>query len=251
MEHYKFLSKCMENTLKEKEDIGPRHIFVFPIYVIRIIVYPFAWLLLYFFLRMEVSGKENLQSIDDGRVIFAANHNSELDPFAFQYSLSFFSKFVPLYFVSLTKKYYPYEKYGIRSYFYGGLFFRLMGAYPVYKGLNNFECAFQHHINILEKSHTVLIFPEGVKGNGTIGRAKPGVIYLAKRTNSLIVPVKIEGTAKLTIWEILLRKRKLKISFGKQITPDSFPVSTKKFTVDELQNSADLLMDNLCAINIG
>lgn len=233
----------MENNSSTDPPIKRSHIFVFPIFLIRAILWIPAVILLHYFLRMEVRGKGNLSSVPNGRVIFAANHCSELDPYAFQYALSFPSKFIPLYFVSLTKKYYSFKKFGIRSVYYGGLFFRLMGAYPVYKGLNNYEKAFTHHISILEKNHPVLIFPEGgMKKRAEIGEAKPGFIYLAKKTNAIIVPVKIEGTHDLDFKMVFSRQRKMKITFGKPMHHSELPGNCNQIIEEELFFGAQKIM---------
>lgn len=230
-----------KNTILESSE----HIYKFPVLIIRGILWFPALVLVRFLLKMEVKGKEYLENIPNGRVIFAANHCSEIDPYAFQYALTFPSKFVPLYFVSLTKKYYSFDKFGFRSFLYGGLFFRLMGAYPVYKGLHNFEKAFQHHIKILEMNHSILMFPEGRKHDAVIGEAKPGIIYLAKRTNSIIVPVKIEGTAKLDFLTILLRRRKITITFCKPIEQSVFIGKENTLSLDELKKYANDIMNEI------
>lgn len=227
---------------------GKTHIFVIPIYIIRLFLYPFAFLILHVFLRMEVRGRENILGLKDSRVIFAANHSSEIDPFAFQYTFSFFSKFVPLYFASLTKDYYKFSKYNLRSFCYGGLFFRFMGAYPVYKGLNNFEESLKHHIDILSANHPVLIFPEGEKRIGVPGKAHPGVIYLSKKVNAPVVPVKVSNTSSMNPWIIFLRKRKIRITFGTPIYPEQFYGELDSMSVEQLKNHASLLMEKILAL---
>lgn len=231
------------NDLQEVTE--PLHIFVISVFIIRGILWFPALFLVHFLLRMEVKGKENLKDIPNGRVIFAANHCSEIDPFAFQYALSFPSKFLPLYFVSLTKNYYTFERFGFRSFFYGGLFFRLMGAYPVYKGLNDYEASFCNHIRILEKNHSVLMFPEGRKRDGKVVEARSGIILLAKRTKSIIVPVKISGNEEMNYKTTFQRKRKLKIIFGKPIDHTLFTIDDSLDPKQQYKAYAKQIMDNI------
>jgi len=194
------------------------HIFALSPALFHIVFWPVMRPLFWFFLRMEVRYTEKLLATEGKRVIFAVSHRNETDPVVLQYALPFWTRFLPIYFVSLSKEWYPFKKFGIRSLFYGGLVFKLMGAYPVYRGLRNFEVALQHHIDILEKNHSVVIFPEGrVSEDGTIGEAKPGYIFLAKRTQTPIVPVKIDGTFKLGFWSFLTRKHKVVVTFGDPI----------------------------------
>ncbi len=218
------------------------HIYVLSIYVVRIILWIPALVLCKFFLRMEVRGKDNLKKISGSSVIFAANHVCDIDSFAFQYIFSFFSKFIPLYFVSLPKSYYSFKKYGIRSFFYGGLFFKLMGAYPVCKGVNNFEKALRVHIKILENRHSLLMFPEGRKNGDSVGVAHPGVIFLAKKTNAVVVPVKITGISCLDVKSIIFRKEKLIVTFGSPIEYNHFKGVNKALTVTEQREWANFVM---------
>ncbi len=228
-------------------EIKNYRIHVVSIFIIRAILWLPAQILLYFLLNMKVFGKENIENLRSGRVIFAANHFGELDPFAFQYTLSFFSKFVPLYFVSLQKNFYTFNKYKLRSFIYGGLFFRMMGAYPVYKGVGDFEKSLKHHIEILLKNHSVLMFPEGSirKKKDVEIKAKPGIIYLAKRTNSVIVPVSIKGTGELTLKKIFLRKANVSITFGMPIYPDEFTGCAEKLTRDEMVSLSKQVMSKI------
>jgi len=233
----------MNEELRDNPPQKPLHIFVFSVLVIRFILWFPAQFLLRFLLRMEVVGRKNIENVSNGRVIFVANHSNEMDPYAFQYALPFFSKFVPLYFVSLPSKYYPSTQYGLRSLLYGGLFFRLMGAYPVYKGLNDFGKALMNHFAILEKNHPVLIFPEGAMNkDGDIGPARPGFIYLAKKTHATIVPVRIEGTAGLSPKAVFSRKRKIKITFGEPIGCEELKGGSEMLAEEEMWHLADDVM---------
>jgi len=233
--------------MKRKKTQYPRskHIFYLPVLIIRGVLWFPALIIVHFFLKMEVKGKDNLKNIPNGRVIFAANHSSEIDPYAFQYSLSFPSRFVPLYFVSLTKKYYSFSKFGLRSFIYGGILFRLMGAYPVYKGLNNFEKAFIHHINILKNNNSLLLFPEGRKNSNGIGSARPGIIFLSRHTHASVVPVKISGTNKLDLKTIFLRKRKITITYGKPISYLNFCPEKTDLTTEDMTHLAEQVLQKI------
>ncbi len=229
-----------------KKETKIYHINIVSIFIIRFILWFPALLFVHFLLRMKVEGKKNLGKTKSGKVIFAANHSSEIDPYAFQYTLSFFSRFVPLYFVSLSKKYYPYKKFKIRSYIYGGLFFRLMGAYPVYKGLHDFKKAFCNHIEILNRGHSILMFPEGKMVTTGEGDPKPGIIFLAKETNAEIVPVKIEGTSNLKFTDIIFMRKRIIIKFGNPIDSDVFTgADTNTLSLGEMKMWAEFIMKKI------
>lgn len=226
-----------------QEKIKSLHIHVLSIYVLRPLLFPLFYPFLRFFLHMEVYGLEKLEAVKGKKTIFAINHNSEVDPIVFQFSLPFFSRFIPLYFVSLSKKYYPFRDYGIRSLIYGGLLFRLMGAYPIYKRMHDFEKALYHHLQILSKGYSVCIFPEGKKSlDGTIGKAKPGYIYLASKTKTPIFPVRIEGTFRLSFKDFLSRKRRVKVFFGDVVMPDKLPDVQGSTSRKELEEKAEEVM---------
>lgn len=236
----------MVSKIKKIEDF---HIFVYTIYIVRLLMWiPIAGLIK-FFLRMKVEGTENLNGLPTGRVIFAGDHYGEIDPQAFQFAFKFPSKFLPIYFVSLPKYFYTFKEYNVRSFCYGGLFFRLMGAYPVYKGLNNYEKAFTHHIKILEKNYPILIFPESRRRKGKEAQVKPGIIYLAKRTNAVVVPVKFKNTNNITFKDVLLRRRKIKIIFGRPIESSKFTSKENKINVDEMKYWATEVMKKVDALS--
>ena len=166
------------------------------------------------FCSLEIKGSENVENVK-GNMIIASNHISELDPMLIVSCLPFFSKHIPLYFVSLLKKEYPN---GWRKLLYGGDFFRLMGAYPAYLGLKNYRESLKHHLKLISEGKNIVIFPMGKMHfeDGT-GKAKGGAIFLAKENNLPIIPVSIRGIERLTFTDVLLRKRKLTVKFGKPI----------------------------------
>src|SRR3989344_82892 len=99
------------------------------------------------FCSFEIKGIENVIGLKGG-VIIASNHISELDPLLISACLPFFSKHLPLFYVSREKSFY---KKSWRSFLlYGGTFFRMMGAYPAYTGLNDYRQALRHHIVLIQ-----------------------------------------------------------------------------------------------------
>jgi 1-acyl-sn-glycerol-3-phosphate acyltransferase len=171
------------------------------------------------FLQRKVFGRGNIKDIKPG-VIFAANHLSEWDPFVFADTFGIFSKMLPLYFISLESKYYR-EHNTLRSWFYGGNFFRFMGAFPAIIGLKNYEESLAFHIEMLKKGKNVLIFPEGGRTrDGNLQIAKGGVVALVRATNASVIPVVISGVFRIKLKDFLLRKRQAIVRFGKPISPE-------------------------------
>lgn len=204
------------------------------------------------FYSYKVEGLENLKNLKSnnyfdnkkGGVIFAVNHSSELDPIMIPASLPFFSRLMPIFYVSREKNFYINS--GVKKHIYGGLFFRLWGAHNVFVGLNNFELALKHHIEILKSGKSLCIFPEGKKTpDGNIGRGKGGASFLAQRTNSTIVPVRIKGFHKSCLKRDFLRRKKIEVVFGKPIYPDDLFSNSKIKNFDEYKQATQKIMETI------
>jgi len=201
-----------------------------------------------FFLRLEIKGAENFTNLPAG-IIFANNHSSELDPFFVPACLPFLSRLSPVFYTSREKAF--YQNSGWRQFFYGGLFFKLWGAYSVLVGLHNFEKSLAVHIRILENGGSVNIFPEGKKTrDGNLGEAKGGVAYLAVMTGKPIIPVFVSGVLKITCWDFLLRRRKVTVSFGKPILAGEIQRITRKgiYADGVFEKAAALVMQKISAL---
>jgi 1-acyl-sn-glycerol-3-phosphate acyltransferase len=168
-----------------------------------------------FFLKLEIEGIENIPKNND-KLIIASNHISQLDPILIPASLPFFSILLPVFNMSRGKSFYSDTIF--QRIFYGGFIFKLLGSYEVETGLNNYSVALMKHIKILNDNNILVIFPEGrISRSGSIDSVKPGVGYLTLETSAKVVPVRISGVHKITLFDFLLRKRKALISFGKPI----------------------------------
>src|SRR3989344_151790 len=177
-------------------------------------------IILKLFIHLRVEGLENLAYIKSN-IIFASNHNSELDPILLPASLPFFSRFSPIFYAALNKG--KYRNSGWRQIFYGGMFFKFWGAHPLYIGLKDYKKSLINHIEILKAGKNLLFFPEGkITLDGNIGPARGGTIYLARTTKTSIIPVGIKGPWRISIKEFLLRKKKVTIRFGKVMHYDNF-----------------------------
>ncbi len=155
-----------------------------------------------------------------GAVIFASNHTSELDPILLPAAMSMFSRFLPMFYVSREKNFYD-SSHPLKRLFYGGLFFEFWGAYRTHVGLHDYETSLQAHLEILERGHSLSIFPEGKKSfDGIPHEGKGGAAFLSRKTNAPVVPVAISGTFKTSLLDFLLFKKHFRITFGKPIYPN-------------------------------
>lgn len=197
-----------------------------------------AWLplrvIFSFFLRMEFRGIKNVQKLKTN-AIFAANHANEFDPLIIVSCLPFFSRRLPLVFVSREKEF--YERLGWRGKIYGGLFFKLMAALQVYTGLHDYRKALKHHIDALACGNDVCIFPMGKKHlDEDIHQAKGGVAYLAATSGLPIVPVRITGIEYMKSNDFWARRRKLVVTFGE---PVYFRDLSEEVSTDPDKNSCE------------
>lgn len=203
-------------------------------FISPLILQKIIWVPTRFLLRLcghiEISGVENLSTITTN-VIFACNHASEMDVFLLPGSLPFFSRFSPIFYTSREQSF--YKRAGWRQRFYGGVFFKAWGAYPVQVGLNDYSASLKQHIKILNDGGTICIFPEGrTTRDGNMQPAKGGVAYLSHETGLPVVPVYLDGTFQISPSTFFSGRRKLSISYGKpfyvvepidsKISPDFF-----------------------------
>jgi 1-acyl-sn-glycerol-3-phosphate acyltransferase len=154
---------------------------------------------------MRVFGYGHLRKIPHDRgVIFVTNHRSELDPIIVTAAIHPLSRFTPLYYSARPKG--DYQYYPLGKYIYGGWFFRIWGAYPVYKAKGDYGVALRHHIDFLKAGKSVCFFPEGGwNDDGTKRPARPGVVYLASLSGAILVPTLVEG----------VEDKKVTVTFGK------------------------------------
>lgn len=165
----------------------------------------------YFFFRFKVVGVENLPK--DTAVVFATNHTSKLDPFILCAALPIGSRHIPVYFVSREKKFYTSGL--IERIFYGGWFFKLLGSYPAYSGLKDYELSLREHVALLNSGSSVCIYPEGgLSRNGHKAKSRGGVGFLASKTSTPVIPVFIDGVEDFTGKDFLFRRRRVVVTFG-------------------------------------
>lgn len=161
------------------------------------------------FLDIKYEGQENISYQNNESVIYIANHQGYFDIFLISSAIKL-SQFRSSNCLR-TMTYYKH----ITTTWYGP-FIMLLGAYPVYTKLKSLEASLKRTIGFLKNHQDVLMFPSGkIDKEFSANDARPGIAYLAKELNPLIIPVYISGTHKLGFWEFILRKRKVLVRYGK------------------------------------
>jgi 1-acyl-sn-glycerol-3-phosphate acyltransferase len=171
-----------------------------------------SWVLVYPVLKLltglEIEGRVPRR----GPLILASNHVSFLDP--------------PAVGVAACREIYFLAKAGL---FRGSKFFaRLITAYNALtlEGMFGIRKA----IRLFRGGHAVVIFPEGTRSRKKmILPFHQGVGYLAINFGVPVIPIYISNSNKRFI-TLMLRIHKLKIKFGKVISPHGYKKTRTDFT---------------------
>lgn len=185
----------------------------------------------YFFLNLKVETKENLRKLR-GPLIIASNHASRIDPFLIGAIFPFMSKVYPIRFACWYK--YFYSRYAP--------FIIPYGAFPVRRKIG-LENVLKVPLDILRNNGVVGIFPEGkmTAKKGRKPRGRRGAAYLAIKTGTKILPIKIEGNEELSLKKSLLRKNRVTIKIGKP-----FYLSYKEnVSLEELNQASDFVVKKI------
>lgn len=198
--------------------------------LLQFIVQCLALTLFRVFFTLEIRGhKKALETIkkyssQEKGILFASNHISEWDAIMVRCALPFGVLLHPMYYVAMTREHYQDEKFGWRKYFYGGTFFKMLGAYPAYLGMRDYQASLVNHIELLEYGKSICIFPEGKISIDTFkpGEAKGGLGFLAEYTKTNIIPVTLEGFGHISWIKVFLGKRpKVSVIYHDVVTVDS------------------------------
>jgi 1-acyl-sn-glycerol-3-phosphate acyltransferase len=218
-----------------------------PIFL-QAIIYAISYVLFKTFCRLTVRGSENVlelqRQVKGGQgIIFAANHSSEWDGPLIRVGLPFFSKLSPMYYVSMKKE--GYTQSGWRRYIYGGKFFEMLGAYPVYSGQKDYAYSLQNYIQLLVLHKSVCIFPEGRRTlDGSLAPARGGVAFLSHSTKAPVIPVAVKGLVRLNLRDFILRKRTVEINFGKVIYAKEI-VPQENPTIEDFRKGSQAIMERI------
>ncbi len=212
------------------------------------------WLPIRLFMRMccsvQIIGVENVKKVH-GNAVFVSNHVTEIDPLMIVAALPFFSTKIPIAFVTSDTQTYRDNWSGWRKFLYGGNFFKIIGGYPAYKGLNNYEHALKNHLLASEKGMAVCIFPVGRRhADSDIGEARGGASFLIQSTSLPAIPVHIQGLNRQTsIGDYLKRRPKLVITFGAPVYSKEIFGTKKTYSRKDYEKASVQLMKKIIELN--
>ena len=179
-------------------------------------------------------GRENVPKT--GAVIIAPNHVSNLDPPAVACTcprrLNFMAK-EELFKIPVL-----------------GPIIRSLDAFPLKRGEGDTE-AFRHAIAQLERGKTIIIFPEGSRGDGvSIQPMTKGATMLARRTGATVVPVGIVGTHKvLPKGQSKPKRGKMIVAYGKPFTYQDIEAQYGKAAKNVFGDELEKRILELCHAN--
>ena len=154
------------------------------------------------FFRFEIQNEQNLKNLK-GPLIIAFNHNHWLDPIFIMASIAPNLKIAPIHFAIWYKHYQKILPFAA-----------IAGAFPIKKKIG-LEKALRKGIKILKKQGVVGIAPEERRRKfGRKRRGRRGVAFLAKKTNSPILPIYIKGNLGLKVSNLISRKAKVQTIMG-------------------------------------
>ncbi|MHB0858649.1 MAG: lysophospholipid acyltransferase family protein [Anaerolineae bacterium] len=178
--------------------------------------------------RYTIVGRENVPS--SGPLMLVVNHLHILDPAAVMPA-------VPRKIVTMAK-----EEWNKASLV--GLLLRMAGVVFVRRGEVDRQ-ALRESMAVLNSGGVLAIAPEGTRSkHAALQSAKPGIAYLALRSNATIVPVGFWGIERLGDWK-RLRKPACHTVVGR---PFRLPPQTGRLEPDTLQQFSDMVMLRLGAL---
>ncbi len=178
-----------------------------------------AILILWFFGRLRVIGKENVPK--NGGVLLCANHVSYIDPPALGCASP-----RPVHFMAKVELF----KIPIL-----GLLIKKVGAFPVRQHSADRQ-AIKTAIEYLQSGKVVGMFPEGTRVmTGKLGEALPGCGMVALRAKVPVIPVALINTEKLLPpHKVFLRFTRVKVVFGEPVPLDDLYENPGRESVDEV-----------------
>jgi 1-acyl-sn-glycerol-3-phosphate acyltransferase len=185
-----------------------------------------SWPVVKLAFRLRARGVEHVPR--EGGCVLAANHISNLDPWALGLPL-FPRRF--LRFMAKAELYW----------FPLGLILDVGGAFPVRRGERDVE-AIETAVRLCREGHVVVMFPEGTRRRKGLrkkreARAHTGAARIALEADVPLVPAGIRGTDTLT------RLGPLRVAYGPPIALDDL-----RGRDDAAQAATDRLMDEIARL---
>jgi len=199
--------------------------------VTQFLTWPFFLPLFSLFLKIRVTGRENLSQLSSPFIIIS-NHVAIYDSFLFRLALGFATPHLPLRFMAVKKFRWKFlnilHSIGIIEIVYA-----LFGVFTVTPGKGFNENLKEAHL-IIKAGGNVVIYPEGeINKSGHVSSFKKGAAVLARQTGVQILPLSFRKGDKS------LFRRSLAINIGS-------PMNLSKTLND--QENTDILHEKVVSL---
>jgi 1-acyl-sn-glycerol-3-phosphate acyltransferase len=176
-----------------------------------------SWPFLRILFRLKAEGLQNLPS--SGGFVLAANHISNLDPWAMG---------IPLW----PRRFLRFMAKSELYWWPLGPFISACGAFPVRRGQADLE-AIETAVRLAKEGHVIAMFPEGTRRRKGLRKTRQpewhsGAARIALEAGVPLIPVGVRGTDEL------LRLGKLRIAYGPPLDVDGLdaPAATERLRTE-------------------
>jgi len=190
-----------------------------PTQAIRFVLLWFWILFFKLFARVQVTGSHHLKDLK-GPVVFAPNHQSNIDIFFVYAALPF--RFSTRIAAATWSEYFDYRKGAFFRNIYVWLALRyvtlMMNSYLVSHG-NTPKQSLEYTGQLLDKGWNILIYPEGIRTRtGKLYPFKPGIGLIGTEMRVPIVPIRVRGVYEmLPFGKFWPRRGQVRITIGKPL----------------------------------
>lgn len=179
---------------------------------VQFFVWIFGRLIWLLFFRMEVKNRHYFKQYPLKGAVFVANHISYFDAFLISTNMPFW-----YYLKSPGMRFLATHRHAKERWY--SPFIRLMGAYPLPKEKKGYEASLVKTIEYVNQGYLVVMFPTArCSAEERPEDARPGISYLVNKTKSTIAPARIINAYRVTLKELLTRRRRVQIIYGPPIS---------------------------------